>query len=134
MAATSIWIVSCILLGVIWIVGPLLNLFVNKNGQSTLMTSQAIQWIFALVIELKGVWMLIDNIYFYLRNQTRMEYYLAHSLKDRRIWYYTDEFGISSAEMDDDNLERKFILLKNSKNQLVKKDGGRFVRCRKCKI
>jgi hypothetical protein len=93
--ATCFWVASCVLLGIVWILGPLLNLFVNENGQSISTASQVMQWIFALLIGLEGVWVLIVNILFYIRQRSQMTY----SLHSKRKWYRTDSLGNITAEM-----------------------------------
>ena len=80
---TCVWIASCVLLGVVWIAGPLLNVFVNENGESTSMSAKAMQWIFALFTGLEGVWVLIVNILFFVRHRTNEQ---SHRSKSRKKW------------------------------------------------
>lgn len=80
---TCVWIASCVLLGVLWIAGPILNLFVNENGESISTSAKAMQWIFALLTGLEGVWVLIVNVLFFFRHRTNDQ---AHRSKSRKKW------------------------------------------------
>ena len=81
---TYIWLASCVLLGIVWIAGPLLNIFVNENGESTSAGAKAVQWIFALFIGLEGVWVLIVNILFCLRQRTNEQSHRLNSAKTKK--------------------------------------------------
>jgi hypothetical protein len=73
-AAISVWIASCILLGIAWILGPVLGFIVDENGQTNSIVGQGIQWTFTLLIGLEGVGILIVNILFYLRVRQKRSY------------------------------------------------------------
>jgi hypothetical protein len=108
--ATCMWIASCVLLGILWIIGPLLSLFVNDNGQSTSTASQVMQWIFALLAGLEGVWVLIVNILFYVRQRAKIQPHFAYSSKEKRKWYRIDDFGRISTDMYDSK-ENKYYYI-----------------------
>jgi hypothetical protein len=99
--ATCMWIASCVLLGILWIIGPLLSLFVNENGQSTSTASQVMQWIFALLAGLEGVWVLIVNILFYIRQTPKIQPHRAYSPKEKKKWYCIDDSGRISSDTYD---------------------------------
>lgn len=98
MIAACMWIASCVLLGIVWIVGPFLNLLVNENGQSTSTSSKAMQWIFALLTGLEGVWVLIVNILFYVRQRTNKQPRWSYSFSERRKWELIDVLGRIQSE------------------------------------
>ncbi len=103
--ATCMWIASCVLLGILWIVGPLLSLFVNENGQSTSTSSHVIQWIFALLAGLEGVWVLIVNILFYVRQRPKIRSHWQYSPKGKRRWYRIDDLAKVSDDTHDSQKE-----------------------------
>jgi hypothetical protein len=67
---------SCVLLGVAWILGPLLGIFIDETNQTSSPIGRAMQWIFAILIGFEGVWVLIVNILFYLNQQPKRQYRL----------------------------------------------------------
>ena len=97
--AACMWVASCILLGIVWIVGPFLNLLVNENGQSISTTSKGMQWIFALLTGLEGVWILIVNILFYVRQRTNKRLRWLRSLGDRKKWQRIDDLSKISSNI-----------------------------------
>ncbi len=105
--ATCMWIASCVLLGILWIIGPLLSLFVNDNGQSTSTASQVMQWIFALLAGLEGVWVVIVNILFYVRQRPKVQPHRAYSPEEERKWYRIDDFGRVSVDTHDNQKRYK---------------------------
>jgi hypothetical protein len=106
---TCIWIASCILLGVVWIFGPLLGLFVDANGQSTSVAAQRMQWVFAILIGLEGVWILIVNILFYLRQQPKTQSRWAYSPKGKRRWWRVDDLGKVTAETASNHEDENYL-------------------------
>jgi hypothetical protein len=99
MVATCMWIASCVLLGIVWIIGPFLNLLVNENGQSTSTSSKVMQWIFALLTGLEGVWVLTVNILFYVRQRTNKQSRWLYLLSDRKRWQRIDDLGRISTKI-----------------------------------
>jgi hypothetical protein len=67
---------SCVLLGVAWILGPLLGIFIDETNQTSSPIGRAMQWIFAILIGFEGVWVLIVNILFYLNQLPKRQYRL----------------------------------------------------------
>jgi hypothetical protein len=107
------WIASCVLLGILWVVGPLLNLFVNENGQSTSTASKAMQWIFALLSGLEGVWVLIVNILFYVRQRSKQRPRRSYSSNDKKKWHLINDSGRSSINIHDNQKETNDYFRKN---------------------
>jgi hypothetical protein len=68
------------------------------------------QWIFALLAGLEGVWVLIVNILFYVRQRKKTPLYDTHSSKNNRKWYRIDDFGRISSDMYDINRNRNDFL------------------------
>lgn len=118
--ATCMWIASCVLLGILWIVGPLLNLFVNENDQSISISSKVMQWIFALLTGLEGIWVLIVNIIFYVRQQSNPQSCSVYLPNGKRKWYRIDDLRRSSAHTHDKQKERYSCPLKKIKNQFIR--------------
>ena len=66
--SAMIWLALCVLLGMAWIFGPFLDIFIGEKEQR----SSIIQlWIFAIFIGLEGVWVLIVNIVFYVNQRVK---------------------------------------------------------------
>jgi hypothetical protein len=88
-----IWISSCILLGVAWVIGPLLGVFIDENGRTSSTVGVAIQWIFAILIGLEGVWVLIVNIIFYLNQRPIRQYQASDPSPKKKDVYINDDFS-----------------------------------------
>jgi formate-dependent nitrite reductase membrane component NrfD len=104
--AISVWIVSCILLGIAWILGPVLGFIVDENGQTNSVVGQGIQWTFTLLIGLEGVGILIVNILFYLRVRQKRSYLSGRMRipkKRRKWWSGSDLSRIYMDTRDDEN-------------------------------
>jgi len=114
--ATCMWIASCVLLGILWVVGPLLGLFVNENGQSTSLTSQRMQWMFALLAGLEGVWVLIVNILFYIRQRPKIQPQWTDSPKGKIKWYRINDLRRVSVDKHDNQEVTSNSSLKKTKN------------------
>jgi hypothetical protein len=81
------------LLGVAWIIEPLLGIFVDGKGQTSSKVGQGMQWIFVLLIGLEGVWVLIVNVLLYFSRKDKRKHQLQNSIGQKRKWFHSDGFG-----------------------------------------
>ena len=71
-----IWLALCVILGIGWIFGPFLDIFVQDTEQTS---SKIKLWVFGMFIGLEGVWVLMVNGIFYVNQKVKA--------KNRRMFF-----------------------------------------------
>jgi cytochrome bd-type quinol oxidase subunit 2 len=61
-----IWLALCVTLGIGWIFGPFLDIFIQDKEQTS---SKIKLWFFGIFIGLEGVWVLMVNGIFYVNQR-----------------------------------------------------------------